>query len=312
MPSTHQAIADPRNEDILIYVDGEYAGRYEAKISVFDSAFLVGDGIWEGIRLHHGQLAFLNRHLDRLISASERTGIVLGMDRQGLSDLLYSVLDRNGMTDGVHVRLMVSRGRKKTPSQHPSNLVSGPTVVIIPEYKQADPSVAHSGVTLFTSSVRRPPPNTLDQRINCHSKLHEVMALIEAVDVGCDEALMLDVNGHVATCNATNFFAVSDGQVWTSTGEYCLPGITRGVVIEACENAEIPIQVADFDLALVHGADEAFVTGTFGGITPVRSVDGHEFGRGRIGPITARISELYESAVADDVAKRGAHAGGDR
>lgn len=312
MPSTHQAIADPRNEDILIYVDGEYAGRYEAKISVFDSAFLVGDGIWEGIRLHHGQLAFLDRHLDRLISASERTGIVLGMDRQGLSDLLYSVLDRNGMTDGVHVRLMVSRGRKKTPSQHPSNLVSGPTVVIIPEYKQADPSVARSGVRLFTSSVRRPPPNTLDQRINCHSKLHEVMALIEAVDAGCDEALMLDVNGHVATCNATNFFAVADGQVWTSTGEFCLPGITRGVVIEACENAEIPIQVADFELDLVHGADEAFVTGTFGGITPVRSVDGHEFGDGTIGPITARISDLYESDVAVDVAKRGTGAGGDR
>ncbi len=312
MPSTHQAIADERNEDILIYVDGEYARRHEAKISVFDSAFLVGDGIWEGIRLHHGQLAFLDRHLDRLFSASERTGIGLGMDRHGMSDLLYSVLARNGMTDGVHVRLMVSRGLKKTPSQHPSNLVAGPTVVIIPEYKQADPSVARSGVSLFTASVRRPPSNTLDQRINCHSKLHEVMALIEAVDAGCDEALMLDVNGHVATCNATNFFAVAGGQVWTSTGEYCLPGITRGVVIEVCQSAGIPIQVADFDLDLVHGADEAFVTGTFGGLTPVRAVDGHEFGDGTIGPITSKLSELYESAVDADVAKRASHTGGDR
>ncbi len=304
MPSTHQALVDERNEDILIYVDGKYSRRHEAKISVFDSAFLVGDGIWEGIRLHHGSLAFLDRHLDRLFSASERTGIELGLDRDGVTALLYSVLEKNGMTDGVHIRLMVSRGLKKTPSQHPSNLVSGPTIVIIPEYKQADPSVARSGVTLFTASIRRPPPNTLDQRINCHSKLHEVMALIEAVEAGCDEALMLDVNENVATCNATNFFAVANGAVWTSTGEYCLPGITRSVVIDVCKRSGISINVADFPLELVHGADEAFVTGTFGGITPVSSVDGVTFGDGTIGPVTARISQLYEQAVVDDVAGR--------
>ena len=304
MPSTHQALIDDRNEDILIYVDGEYSRRHEAKISVFDSAFLVGDGIWEGIRLHHGRLAFLDRHLDRLFSASERTGIELGLDRDGVTALLYSVLEENGMTDGVHIRLMVSRGLKKTPSQHPSNLVSGPTIVIIPEYKQADPSVARSGVTLFTASIRRPPPNTLDQRINCHSKLHEVMALIEAVEAGCDEALMLDVNENVATCNATNFFTVANGEVWTSTGDYCLPGITRSVVIDVCKRSGIPINVADFPLELVHRADEAFVTGTFGGITPVSSVDGVTFGDGTIGPATARISRLYEQAVVDDVAGR--------
>lgn len=304
MPSTHQALADQRNEDILIYVDGDYFPRHEAKVSVFDSAFLVGDGIWEGIRLHDGELAFLDRHLDRLFSASARTGIDLGLDREAMTGLLQSVLERNEMKDGVHVRLMVSRGLKKTPSQHPSNLVSGPTIVIIPEYKEADPSVARSGVSLHTSSVRRPPPNTLDQRINCHSKLHEVMALIEAVEAGCDEALMLDVNGHVATCNATNFFAIANGEVWTSTGEYCLPGITRGVVIEVCQRADIPIHVADFALDLVHGADEAFVTGTFGGITPVRSVDGVEFGHGDSGPMTSALTDLYERAVSSDIAMR--------
>lgn len=304
MPSTHQALADQRNDDVLIYVDGEYFPRHEAKVSVFDSAFLVGDGIWEGIRLHDGELAFLDRHLDRLFSASTRTGIDLGMDRGAMTGLLHSVLERNEMTDGVHIRLMVSRGLKKTPSQHPSNLVSGPTIVVIPEYKQADPSVARSGVTLHTATIRRPPPNTLDQRINCHSKLHEVMALIEAVEAGCDEALMLDVNSHVATCNATNFFAVADGEVWTSTGEYCLPGITREVVIEVCRKSEMPINVADFPLDLVHGADEAFVTGTFGGITPVRSVDGIEFGDGNVGPITSTLTDLYEKAVAADVSMR--------
>ena len=302
MASTHQSVPDPRNETIWIYVDGDYARRSDAKISVFDSAFLVGDGIWEGIRLHHGRLAFLDRHLDRLFSGSERTGIDLGLRRDEAERLLYEVVDRNGMVDGVHVRMMVSRGLKKTPSQHPSNLVSGPTIVIIPEYKQADPEVAKAGVTLFTSSVRRPPPDTLDQRINCHSKLHEVMALIEAVDAGADEALMLDINDHVATCNATNFFCVRDGTVWTSSGQHCLPGITREVVIEICRNEGIPIEIADFGLDAVHASDEAFVTGTFGGLTPVRAID--DVVLSSIGPVTARLAALYERAVSRDVEHR--------
>ena len=300
MPSTHQALPDNRNADIQIYVDGEYAAREDAKISVFDSAFLVGDGIWEGVRLHDGRLAFLDRHLDRLFHASDRTSLDIGLDRSGVERLMYEVLDRNGMTDGVHLRLMVSRGRKKTPSQHPSNLVSGPTIVIIPEYKQA--AAIDAGVTLHTASIRRPPPNTLDQRINCHSKLHEVMALSEAVAAGADEALMLDVNGNVATCNATNFFAVKDGVVWTSTGEYCLHGVTRGAVIEICETNDLPINVTDFPLDLVHGCDEAFVTGTFGGLTAVQSVDGHALAVN--GPVTTELRKLYESMVHADVASR--------
>jgi branched-chain amino acid aminotransferase len=301
MASTHSALPDPRNADVVVYVDGEYLPRDRATVSVFDSAFTVGDGIWEGIRVHHGRLAFLDRHLDRLFHAIEVTGIDPGLDRGGLTDLLYEVLVRNAMTDGVHLRLMISRGTKSTPSQHPSNLVSGPTVVVVPEHKTADPSLATSGIALHTSSVRRPPPDTLDQRLNTHSKLHEVLALREAVDAGADEALMLDVHGHVATCNATHFFLVSDGEVWTSTGEHCLAGISRAIVIELCEANGIPIHRADFTPDRARRADEAFVTGTFGGLTPVRRIDEAVLPSPLPGPVTARLRELYAAAVEAEV-----------
>ena len=297
MASTHSALPDPRNVDVVVYVDGEYVPRDRAAVSVFDSAFTVGDGIWEGIRLHRGRLAFLDRHLDRLFHAVEVTGIDPGLDRDALTALLYEVLARNAMSDGVHLRLMLSRGTKSTPSQHPSNLVSGPTVVIVPEYKTADPSTATTGITLHTASVRRPPPDTLDQRLNTHSKLHEVLALREAVDAGADEALMLDVHGHVATCNATHFFLVADGEVWTSTGEHCLAGITRAVVIELCREHGIPVHEADFTAERARRADEAFVTGTFGGVTPVRRIDESELPTPLPGPVTARLRNLYAAAV---------------
>lgn len=302
MPSgTHAAVPDPRNADIQVYIDGEFYPRAEAKVSVFDSAFLVGDGIWEGIRLHRGRFAFLDRHLDRLFSAAAATRIELGMTREELVAALYATVERNGMTDDVHVRLMVSRGLKSTPSQHPSNLVSGPTVVIIAEHKRADPEVAARGVSLFTATVRRPPPDTLDQRLNCHSKLHEVLALIQATEAGADEALMLDPTGAVATCNATNFFMVREGELWTSTGHYSLPGITRGVVLEVAASEGIPTHQAAFSLVDVYAADEAFVTGTFGGITWVRMVDGRVIGDGREGPLTRRLRDLYYAAVNESV-----------
>lgn len=297
MPSTHRAHPDARNDDVLIYVDGEFVRRPDAKISVFDSAFLVGDGIWEGMRLHDGSIVFLNRHLDRLYAASEVTRIALP-PRQELIDLLYRVCEVNGMTDGVHLRLMVSRGRKKTPSQHPENLESGPTIVIIAEYKRAD-TAGSPGVTLATSSVRRPPPETLDQRLNCHSKLHEVLALLEAQANGADEALMLNTDGYVSTCNATNFFMVRDGEVWTSTGRDCLPGITRGVVIELCRIASIPVHLADFTIDDVRAATEAFVTGTFGGVTPVLAIDGNTPGEVP-GPVTRRLRALYLARVGTE------------
>ena len=300
--TTHSAVPDERNAVVLIYINGEYFRRDEARISVFDSGYLVGDGVWEGMRLHHGRFAFLDRHLDRLFQGLATASIDIAMDRGGVTALLQEVVDRNGMTDGVHARLMITRGDKKTPSQHPANLVSGPNIVVIAEYKQADRAVLTHGIGLFTASIRRPPPNTLDQRLNVHSKLHEVIALIEATDAGADEALMLDTTGAIATCNATNFFVVSGGEVWTSTGEFNLPGITRGAVLEVAREAGIPTSERRFFLEDVYGADEAFVTGTFGGLTPVIEVDGKVIGDGSPGPMTARLRQLYEALIDRDTA----------
>ncbi len=303
--STHAAVPDSRNDDIQIFINGEFFHRSEARISVFDSGFLVGDGIWEGIRLHHGRFAFIDRHLDRLFSGAKATGIDIG-SRESIVEALHRTIERNGMDDNVHVRLMVTRGDKKTPSQHPSNVIGGPNMVIIAEHKQADPAVADRGISLFTATVRRPPPDTLDQRLNCHSKLHEVIALIQAVNAGADEALMLDPTGAVATCNATNFFIVHRGRLLTSTGQYNLPGITRAVILEEARLAGIPAEERPYSLTDVYDAEEAFVTGTFGGLTPVTSVDGRSIGTGDgVGPISSQIRALYQAAVAADVQAQG-------
>jgi branched-chain amino acid aminotransferase len=298
---THEALPDERNEDVLVYINGEFYRRGEAKISVFDSGFLVGDGVWEGIRLHDGEFAFLDLHLDRLFEGAKAIDLDIGMTREEITEALRETVRRNGIegSSGVHVRLMVTRGDKKTPSQDPRLVVGGPNVVIIAEHKLADPSVREQGVRLFTSTVRRPPPDTLDQRLNCHSKLHEVVALVQALKAGADEALMLDPTGAVATCNATNFFVVRRGEVWTSTGHYSLNGITRRMVIELCRASDIPVSERPFSLSDVYGADEAFVTGTFGGITPVVEVDGRRIGTGERGELTARLTDLYAKAVAE-------------
>ena len=300
--STHQALADERNASVQIWINDEFFPRAEAKISVFDSGFLVGDGVWEGIRLHHGRFAFLDRHLERLFAGAIAIDLDIGRTRDEVTAALQATVDRNDMHDGAHVRLMVTRGDKKTPSQHPSNVIGGPNIVIIAEYKVADPSVADEGITLFTATVRRPGPEVLDQRLNCHSKLHEVIALIQAVKAGADEALMLDPTGAVATCNATNFFVVRDGELWTSTGVYNLNGITREVLLEEAEAAGIRTHQAPYSLTDVYAADEAFVTGTFGGLTPVTEVDGRRIGDGSVpGPMTQRLRGFYREAVARDV-----------
>lgn len=304
--STHAAVADARNADVQIYVNGEFFHRDDAKISVFDSAFLVGDGIWEGIRLHHDEFAFLDRHLDRLFGASRAVDLDIG-SRADIEAALRATVERNDMHDDVHVRLMITRGNKKTPSQHPSNVVGGPNTVIIAEHKRADPTVTAEGISLFTATVRRPPPDTLDQRLNCHSKLHEVIALIQATKAGADEALMLDPTGAVATCNATNFFVVRSGALWTSTGHYNLPGITRAVVLEQARSAGIDTHEAPFSLTDVYAADEAFVTGTFGALTPVHEVDGRSIGDGDgLGPVSTELARLYRAAIETDVAARRA------
>ena len=297
---THEALPDERNRNVLIYINGDFYPREEAKVSVFDSGFLVGDGVWEGLRLHGGRFAFLELHLDRLFQGAAAIGLDVGMTRSELTEALFETVRRNGMSDGVHVRLMVTRGIKKTPSQDPRLTVAGPTVVIIAEHKRADPEVARAGVRLFTSTVRRPPPDTLDPKLNCHSKLHEVIALIQALQAGADEALMLDPTGAVATCNATNFFVVRSGEVWTSTGQYCLNGITRRLVLELARTAAIPAREKPFTLTDVYDADEAFVTGTFGGLTPVIQVDGRDIGSGDR-PVTERLSALYREAIERSV-----------
>lgn len=299
---THNAVQDDRNDNVLIYVNGELFPRDQAKISVFDSGYLVGDGIWEALRLHDGVLVFLDEHLDRLWSAAATVGMDLKMTRQELTDKIWYTLKANDMHDGVHVRFMITRGIKKTPSQDPRLVVTGPNLVIIPEYKTASPDSRDRGVTLFTSTIRRGSPDYLDPRLNCHSKLHEVMALVQALEAGADEALMLDVHGFVATCNATNFFIVKHGEVWTSTGQYCMNGITRGKVIQVAQAAGIPCYQKNFSLFDVYGADEAFVTGTFGGLTAVTKVDGRVIGDGRRGPMTERLTALYETAIHQAVA----------
>jgi branched-chain amino acid aminotransferase len=294
---THNAVQDDRNEKILIYVNGELFSRNEAKISVYDSGYLVGDGVWEALRLHDGVLVFLDEHLDRLWQGAATIGMDLKMSRQELIDKIRYTLKANDMRDGVHVRIMVTRGIKKTPSQDPRLTLTGPNLVIIPEYKLASADVRHRGVTLFTSTIRRGSPDYLDPRLNCHSKLHEVMALVQALEAGADEALMLDIHGFVATCNATNFFLVKNGEVWTSTGQYCMNGITRGKVIKVCNENGIPCFQKNFSLFDVYGAAEAFVTGTFGGLTPVIKVDGRAIGDGRAGAMTEKLTALYEAEI---------------
>ena len=301
--STHSAIVDPRNENVKIYINGSFYNRENAQISVFDSGFLVGDGIWEGLRLHNGKFAFLDKHLDRLFAGASAIHLDIGLSREELVSALIETVEVNEMTDDVHVRLMITRGDKKTPSQHPSNVIGGPNIVITAEHKVADPSVSQEGITLFTVTVRRPPPDTLDQRLNCHSKLHEVIALIQAIEAGADEALMLDPTGAVATCNATNFFIIKNEEVWTSTGEYCLNGITRELVIEIARNNGMKAFEKPFSLTDVYSADEAFVTGTFGGLTPVTQVDGRKIADGRIGNTTMLLQGLYKEAVNAEVSK---------
>ncbi len=301
--STHSALADPRNENVKIYINGDFHNRENAQISVFDSGFLVGDGIWEGLRLHNGKFAFLDKHLDRLFAGAAAIHLDIGLNRDELINALRETVEINEMTDGAHVRLMITRGDKKTPSQHPSNVVGGPNIVIIAEHKVADPSIAQEGITLFTVTVRRPPPDTLDQRLNCHSKLHEVIALVQAIEAGADEALMLDPTGAVATCNATNFFIIKNDEVWTSTGEYCLNGITRELVIEIARNNGMKAFEKPFSLTDVYSADEAFVTGTFGGLTPVIQVDGRKISSGKIGNTTILLQNLYKEAINAEVSQ---------
>jgi branched-chain amino acid aminotransferase len=295
-------VADPRNASILINVNGELKPRAEAVVSVFDSGFMLGDGVWEGLRVHRGKLGFLDRHLDRLFEGAKALAMDIGVSRDELTRRLYETLDANGMIEGVHVRLMVTRGVRSTPYQDPRVVVGGATVVIIPEYKQPPEGIHKRGLKLFTVHVRRGDPAVQDQKINSHSKLNCILASIQATQAGADEALMLDPHGFIATCNSTHFFIVRNGEVWTSSGKYCLGGITRGLALEVAREAGIRTLEKDFSLTDVYGADEAFVTGTFAGIVPVREVDGRTLLCR--GPMVERLQQLYRERVERDVAEQ--------
>ncbi|MDT0559471.1 aminotransferase class IV [Ichthyenterobacterium sp. W332] len=301
---THNALNDSRNATIKISINGKLFNREDAKISVFDSGYLVGDGVWEALRLHDGILVFLDDHFNRLWQAAATIGMQLPFSKSELEISVHKVLEANNMTTDVHVRIMVTRGIKKTPSQDPRLTISGPNVVIIPEHKKASKESKEKGITLFTSTIRRGSPDYLDPKLNCHSKLHEVQALVQAIEAGADEALMLDVNGFVSTCNATNFFMIRDNEVWTSTGQYCMNGITRAKVIEVCKQNNIVCHQKNFSLYDVYGADEAFVTGTFGGLTPVTKIDGRVIGKGNYGEITRHLSALYEQLIHSEIEKQ--------
>ena len=298
---THNAVPDSRNADIKICINGSFYNRNEAKISVFDSGYLVGDGVWEGIRLYKGKLAFIEEHLERLWIAAKATGISIGLTKKELTDQIHSTLNVNNMQDNVHVRVMITRGIKKTPSQDPRLTISGPNIVIIAEHKIASIDSKNKGIKLFTSTFRRGAPDYLDPKLNCHSKLHEVQALIQAIEAGADEALMLDVNGFVSTCNATNFFIVKNNEVWTSTGDYCMNGITRSKVIEACSKNNITCHQKNFSLYDTYSAQESFVTGTFGGLTPVTHIDGKQIGEGKFGQMTSNLSGIYELLISENI-----------
>ena len=296
--TTHQASDDARNADIQIYVNGTIVHRDEAKVSVYDSGFMLGDGIWEGLRLYNGKWAFLDEHMDRLFEASMALDLDIGMDRAGVIAALEATRLANGMETDTHARLMITRGVKDKPFQHPSLSTSGPTMVIICEHSK--PSIPRP-IRLATVPHMRGLPMTQDPKLNSHSKLNCILACIAAEKAGADEALMLDVNGFVNTTNTCNFFIVKKGAVWTSTGDYCMNGITRQKVIDVCRADGIPVFERNYSLVDTYSADEAFLTGTFGAQTPVADLDGRQIGSGELGPVTTRIRELYKDLVAKDV-----------
>lgn len=295
--TTHQAEEDSRNETVLIYVDGQIVPKAEAKVSVFDSGFMLGDGVWEGLRLYNGRWAFIDEHLDRLFAAAKAIDLSIGLTREQIKKALFETQKANNMVSDAHARVMITRGIKSRPFQHPSLSKSGPTIVMILEHSR--PKIPRP-VRLATVPHMRGLPMTQDPKLNSHSKLNCILACIAAEKAGADEALMLDVHGFVNTTNACNFFIVRGGEVWTSTGDYCMNGITRQKVIDLCRDNEIPVCERNFSLVDVYSAEEAFLTGTFGAQTPVGEIDGRIIGTGEIGPMTKQLRSLYKTLISQE------------
>jgi len=292
--STHQSEEDIRNEDILIYLNGKILPKNEAVVSVYDSGFMLGDGVWEGLRLYNNRWAFCDEHIDRLFEAALAIDLDIGLSKSDVIDALIKTQNSNGMVNNAHARLMITRGPKKRPFQHPALSQDGPTFVIIMEHSV--PKIPRP-ISLATVPHLRGLPMTQDPKLNSHSKLNCILACIAAEKAGADEALMLDINGFVNTTNACNFFIVKKGEVWTSTGDYCMNGITRQKVIDICRSDGIPVYEKNFSLVDTYSSEEAFLTGTFGAQTPVGSIDGRSIGKGELGPITERIRKLYKLLI---------------
>jgi branched-chain amino acid aminotransferase len=290
-------VDDPRNETLLVYVNGLLVPRDQATVSVFDAGFALGDGVWEGLRVVKGRIVALDDHLDRLFEGAGAIALKIGLSKAELTAAVQATLDRNGMTDNVHVRLMVTRGRKTTPNQDPRFAIGPATIVIVAEYKTPKPEAKARGLKLFTSAIRCSGPDVFDLRLNSHSRLNFIQALIQAINAGCDEALMLDPYGFVASCNSTNFFILRGGELWTSTGRYNFKGITRKKIIHLYREQVGTVREVDFTLAETYAASEAFVTGTLGGVTPVTAIDGREIGDGRPGRMTIRLEDIYLTSL---------------
>ncbi|WP_305986750.1 aminotransferase class IV [Roseibium sp. MMSF_3544] len=290
-------VADPRNENVLVYVDGQLVPRSKAVVSVFDSGFVLGDGVWEGLRVIGGKILQLDAHLTRMFEGANSIALDIGRSREDLKQAIRETLDANAMEDGVHIRLMVSRGMKSTPNQDPRFVVGKATVVIVAEYKTPRPEAKSKGLSLFTSTFRTSGPDVFDLRLNSHSRLNLIQALIQAINAGADEALMLDPRGFVASCNSTNFFIVRDRELWTSTGSFSFKGLTQKAVIDSWRHRGGTVHEKDFTLAEAYAADEAFITGTLGGVTPVVRIDGRIIGNGMPGAATAEAEETYKQWV---------------
>ena len=296
--SSQSYLSDDRNEKVLIYVNGTFVPRAEARVSVFDAGYVCGDGVWEGVRLVKGNIVSFDAHIDRILQGARTIQMDIGLSKDEIKAVITSTFEKNGMQDGAHARLMITRGVKKTPNQDPRFMLTGPTIVCVAEHKVVTADAKKRGLKLFTSTIRCSSPDVFDLRLNSHSRLNFIQALIQAINAGADEAIMLDPMGFVSSCNSTNFFIVRNGALWTSSGKYCFNGITRATVLRLAREAGMPVYEGDFTLADMYNAEEAFVTGTLGGITPVSQIDGRAIGTG---PVTPRLDALYRRYIGQDV-----------
>ncbi|WP_304166255.1 aminotransferase class IV [Phenylobacterium aquaticum] len=303
MAGSQDFAVDPRNATARVWLNGQLVPKAEARVSIFDAGFVLGDGVWEGLRLHKGRLMFLDTHLDRLFEGAAAIELDIGLTRQGVIDALNELFAANDMTDGVHIRLMVTRGEKSAANQDPRNALGRPTIVIVAEWKTPSPAIATRGLSLRTVSVRCTPREMFDMRLNSHSRLNLILALQEAIRAGADEALMLDPAGNIASCNATNLFWVRGGELRTSRDDFCFNGVTRANVMDLARAHAIPFVQGDFPPEDARLADEAFVTGTFGGLTPVREIDGRALPAALPGPLTTRLRALYDALKDAEAAK---------